>query len=71
LQSVDWPLRQTIDHITHEAIYISDPDGNDLELCWDRPFDEWPIDAHGHLSGAMGEDLDLDDLLAEGQADGA
>src|SRR3954465_13554462 len=38
LQSVDWPLRQCSDHGTHEAIYISDPDGNDLELCWDRPF---------------------------------
>src|SRR6185295_5626945 len=40
LRSVDWPLRQTTDHGTHEAIYISDPDGNDLELCWDRPFEQ-------------------------------
>ena len=39
LQAVDWPLRQVTDHGTHEAVYISDPDGNDLELCWDRPFD--------------------------------
>ena len=39
LQAVDWPLRQSTDHGTHEAIYISDPDGNDLELCWDRPLD--------------------------------
>jgi catechol 2,3-dioxygenase len=70
LQAVDWPLRQTTDHGTHEAIYISDPDGNDLELCWDRPFDQWPLDADGH-GIAEGRDLDLDDLLAEGQADGA
>ena len=47
LQAVDWPLRQISDHGTHEAIYISDPDGNDLELCWDRPFDQWPRDADG------------------------
>ena len=23
-------------------MYLSDPDGNDLELAWDRPFAEWP-----------------------------
>src|SRR4051795_4433089 len=31
LQGAGWPLRQLSDHGTHEAIYISDPDGNDLE----------------------------------------
>ena len=49
---VDWPLRQVTDHGTHEAIYISDPDGNDLELCWDRPFEQWPRDAQGHVAGS-------------------
>ena len=39
LQTGDWPLRQLIDHGTHEAIYLADPDGNDLELCWDRPLE--------------------------------
>src|ERR687884_1896985 len=29
-----WPLRQVSDHGTHLAIYISDPDGNALELAW-------------------------------------
>src|SRR2546428_3417056 len=42
LVDVDWPLRQLTDHGTHLAVYLSDPDGNDLELAWDRPFDEWP-----------------------------
>jgi catechol 2,3-dioxygenase len=65
LQAVDWPLRQVTDHGTHEAIYISDPDGNDLELCWDRPFEQWPLDADGHVQGAFDDDLDLDDLLKE------
>src|SRR6478672_7731518 len=36
------PLRQLTDHGTHLAVYLSDPDGNDLELAWDRPYDEWP-----------------------------
>ena len=39
LQAVGHPLRQTSDHGTHLAIYVSDPDGNDLELAWDRPRD--------------------------------
>jgi catechol 2,3-dioxygenase len=65
LQEVDWPLRQLADHGTHLAIYISDPDGNDLELAWDRPFDEWPRDEHGHIALAMDDELDLDALLAE------
>ena len=62
LQKVDWPLRQLADHGTHEAIYVSDPDGNDVELYWDRPPEEWPRDAEGRLAFAGGE-LDLDDLL--------
>ena len=67
LQATDWPLRQTTDHGTHEAIYISDPDGNDLELCWDRPFEEWPRHAEGNvdMSSAFQGELDLEDLLTE------
>ena len=37
-----WPLRELIDHGTHIAVYLGDPDGNDLELAWDRPWSEWP-----------------------------
>jgi catechol 2,3-dioxygenase len=65
LRSVDWPIRQATDHGTHEAIYISDPDGNDVELMWDRDPSEWPRDASGHAVGAFGPDLDLDALPAE------
>jgi catechol 2,3-dioxygenase len=64
LQAVDWPLRQLTDHGTHEAVYISDPDGNDLELYWDRPQEEWPRDSEGRI-GFVGGDLDLADLLNE------
>ena len=64
LREVDWPIRQATDHGTHEAVYISDPDGNDVELYWDRPADQWPRDAEGKLAFAGGE-LDLDDLLRE------
>jgi catechol 2,3-dioxygenase len=65
LLSVDWPIRQATDHGTHEAIYVSDPDGNDVELMWDRPFEQWPRDAEGHLTGDLDTGLDLQGLLAE------
>ena len=65
LRAAGWPLRQTTDHGTHLAVYLSDPDGNDLELCWDRPPQEWPRDAAGHLSGALDAPLDVDELLRE------
>src|SRR5919202_2738554 len=57
------PLRQLSDHGTHLAVYLSDPDGNDLELAWDRPFEEWPV--YGEADApAIDAPLDLDDLLA-------
>ena len=65
LKNADWPIRQTADHGTHEAIYVTDPDGNDVELMWDRPFERWPRDEHGHLIGQFGDELDLGELLLE------
>lgn len=64
LQADEWPIRDAEDHGTHEAIYVVDPDGNTLELCFDRPFDRWPQDAEGHVA-MTGGPLDLDDLSAE------
>ncbi len=33
-----------------EALYLGDPDGNGLELYWDRPREEWPRDEAGGLA---------------------
>lgn len=60
-----WPLDGVNDHGTHEALYLRDPDGNGLELYWDRPEEEWPLDSEGHLTFS-GRVLDLEGLLAEG-----
>jgi catechol 2,3-dioxygenase len=50
------------DHGVSEAVYLRDPDGNGLELYWDRPQEEWPRSASGEL--AMGTDpLNLAELL--------
>ena len=64
LQSAGVELRQLSDHGTHEAIYLSDPDGNDLELAWDRPVEQWPTSEDPHVQPIFG-DLDLEDLLTE------
>jgi catechol 2,3-dioxygenase len=56
-------LRQLTDHGTHLAVYLSDPDGNDLELAWDRPFGEWPRWDEG--AGFLDASFELDDLLAQ------
>ena len=38
------------DHGVSEAIYLRDPDGNGVELYWDRPESEWPREVDGSLS---------------------
>jgi catechol 2,3-dioxygenase len=64
LTQARWPLRQLTDHGTHLAVYLSDPDGNDLELAWDRPFEEWPRDEQGHVAMTLDSSLELGALLA-------
>src|SRR6202171_2194894 len=65
LVAADWPLDGVNDHGTHEALYLRDPDENGLELAWDRPEDQWPRDAEGHLTFS-GRHLDLEELVKEG-----
>lgn len=50
------------DHGVSEAIYLDDPDGNGVELYWDRDPAEWPRDDHGNLA-MVTERLDISDLL--------
>lgn len=52
------------DHGVSEAIYLRDPDGNGLELYWDRPREEWPRNADGSLA-MFSDALDIDALLHE------
>jgi catechol 2,3-dioxygenase len=52
------------DHGVSEAIYLRDPDGNGLELYWDRIREAWPRDANGSLA-MFTKVLDLQSLLAE------
>ena len=61
LVDIEWPLRALLDHGTHLAVYLSDPDGNDLELAWDRPTDEWPQPGDPQQGDGT---FELSDLLA-------
>ena len=57
------PLRQLTDHGTHLAVYLSDPDGNDLELAWDRRPEEWPQWGSDDAP-AIDNPLEIDELLS-------
>ena len=58
------PLQGVADHGVSESIYLSDPDGNGIELTHDRPESEWPRDAAGNIALSMADPLDLEALLS-------
>jgi catechol 2,3-dioxygenase len=64
LLQANYPLTGMADHGVSEAIYLDDPDGNGVELYWDRPRDQWPRDADGNLQ-MVTEALDSKGLLEE------
>jgi catechol 2,3-dioxygenase len=53
------------DHGVSEAIYFADPDGNGIELYWDRPKEQWPRTPDGKGVAMVTAPLDLESLLAE------
>lgn len=56
------PLDGASDHGVSQALYLRDPDGNGVELYWDRDEADWPRNAAGELAMDT-RPLDLDDLL--------
>jgi len=58
-----WSLSGASDHLVSEALYLSDPEGNGIELYRDRPREEWPR-AGGAIEMAT-LPLDLQSVLAE------
>lgn len=59
-----YPLSGASDHGVSEAIYLDDPDGNGVELYWDKPKEEWPFDDSGNLQ-MITQRLDVQGLLSE------
>ena len=67
LVDAGYPLTGASDHGVSEALYLDDPDGNGVELYWDRPQSEWPKNPDGSLV-MVTKRLDVAKLLAEAQA---
>lgn len=59
------PIEGASDHAVSEAIYLSDPEGNGIEIYADRPRSAWP--RHGSEIEMITVGLDVDGLLAEGR----
>jgi len=55
-----WQLDGASDHRVSEALYLTDPEGNGVEIYRDFPEDEWPIGDDGNIQ------LDNDPLDIEG-----
>ena len=64
LRDAGVPLEGASDHGVSQALYLRDPDGNGVELYWDRPQDQWPRDDHGQLA-MFTRPLNLQALLDE------
>ena len=62
-----YPLTGAADHGVSEALYLDDPDGNGVELYWDRPRAQWPRAPNGEVQ-MYTHALDLNALLAEATA---
>ncbi len=65
LAEAGWPIEGASDHGVSEAIYLSDPDGNGLELYRDRPREEWPQPQPGERVEMFTRPLDLPGLMNE------
>ena len=64
LREANYHLTGASDHGVSEALYLDDPDGNGVELYWDRPKEAWPQKPDGSLE-MYTRPLDLVDLLNE------
>jgi catechol 2,3-dioxygenase len=67
LRKANYPLTGASDHGVSEALYLDDPDGNGVELYWDRPRGQWPVRSDGSID-MYTNPLDLRGLLQELQA---
>jgi catechol 2,3-dioxygenase len=69
LAEARWPLDGASDHLVSEALYLSDPDGNGIEIYRDRPREQWRRSGDQLEMATL--PLDIDDLIGElSQAEG-
>lgn len=58
-----WQLEGASDHGVSEALYLSDPEGNGVEIYSDRPREQWPRTDDGGVD-IYTERLDIDGVVA-------
>jgi catechol 2,3-dioxygenase len=61
----EWRLAGASDHQVSEALYLTDPEGNGVEIYRDRPRESWPAPDDGSV-GMTTDPLDLAELAADG-----
>jgi catechol 2,3-dioxygenase len=64
LSKSGYPLTGASDHGVSEALYLNDPDGNGVELYWDRARELWPKKSDGTID-MYTRSLNLNGLLSE------
>ena len=64
LMNFNYPIEGASDHGVSEAIYLSDPDGNGIEIYADRPRNKWTKDLKGNIDMDT-KRLDIDNLMKE------
>lgn len=65
LISHDVALSRASDHGVCESVYLEDPDGNGVELYWDRPRESWPQTVDGRVA-VIDMPMELNELLSDG-----
>jgi catechol 2,3-dioxygenase len=64
LMENNYPLTGASDHGVSEALYLDDPDGNGVELYYDRPKEQWPKKSDGSIE-MFTRPLNLEGLMGE------
>lgn len=62
--SAGYPVGGASNHGVSHAVYLSDPDGNGIELYWDTPRSDWPKNEKGELAMTT-QYLDIQELIQE------
>lgn len=57
------PLEGASNHGYSNALYLSDPEGNGIEIYWDKDQSEWDIKDDGQIAGIV-EPMDAEDVLS-------
>jgi catechol 2,3-dioxygenase len=63
----EWGLDGASDHGVSEAVYLSDPEGNGVEIYRDRPREQWPMD--GDRVAMFTERMDVEGVAAAAAGD--